>query len=410
VKQGRDRKGAGRFFPTPIASEGGGETQSAKVEVQMVIPSLPLILSHSRTRVVFGARTLAEVGALARSESASRALLVTDRGIVAAGHVERAVASLHSAGVAVAVFDGVAENPTTVHVDAGVAAARAANVDFLIGLGGGSALDCAKGINFILTNGGRMRDYRGVGKATKPLLAMIAVPTTAGTGSEAQSFALISDPVTHQKMACGDPKAACRLAILDPDLTRTVPPKVAAATGIDAVSHAVETAAATRRNDVSLAFSREAWTRLDRAFERAIRDPSDDTARADMLLGAHLAGCAIEHSMLGAAHACANPLTARFGLTHGVAIGILLPYVIRFNARQTNFYEALDADAEHLTRRVEALRSAAGLPSRLRDLAVPESALPSLAEEAAKQWTAGFNPVPVGVSELLELYRLAFSA
>lgn len=366
------------------------------------------LLKHSRTRVVFGAGTLSQLGALARGESASRALLVTDRGIAAAGHVERAVASLKAAGVAVAVFDGVAENPTTEHVDAGVAAARAANVDFLIGLGGGSSLDCAKGINFILTNGGRMQDYRGVGKATKPMLPMITVPTTAGTGSEAQSFALICDPVTHQKMACGDPKAACRVAILDPDLTRTQPPKVAAATGIDAISHAIETSATTRRNDVSLAFSREAWTRLDRVFERAIRDPSDDAARADMLLSAHLAGCAIEHSMLGAAHACANPLTARFGITHGVAIGILLPHVIRFNAeRSPGAYSVVDSDAGSLVRRVDAMLAVAGLPRTLREVGVPEDAVTALAAEAAKQWTATFNPVPVGAAELEAIYRIA---
>jgi alcohol dehydrogenase len=368
------------------------------------------LLKHSRTRVVFGAGMLSQLGALARGENASRALLVTDRGIVAAGHVDRAVASLKAAGVAIANFDGVAENPTTEHVDVGVAAARAANVDFLIGLGGGSSLDCAKGINFVLTNGGRMQDYWGDGKATRPMLPMIAVPTTAGTGSEAQSFALICDPVTHQKMACGDSKAACRIAILDPDLTRTVPPKVAAATGIDAVSHAIETASTTRRNEISLAFSREAWTRLDRAFERAIGDPSNAEARTDMLLGAHLAGCAIEHSMLGAAHACANPLTARFGITHGIAVGIMLPQVVRFNgAGMANAYEALGLAFATLADRVEKFLKAAELPRRLRDVRVPEDALATLAEEAAQQWTATFNPTKVGARELLTIYQASWA-
>lgn len=352
---------------------------------------------------------LAELGAITKREGGSNVLLVTDPRIVAAGHVDRAVGSLHGAGLDVRVFDGVEENPTTLHVDGGVAAAREANVDFLIGLGGGSSLDCAKGINFILTSGGRLQDYWGVGKATQPMLAMIGVPTTAGTGSEAQSFALISNPVTHQKMACGDPKAACRVAILDPDLTRTQPPKVAAATGIDAVSHAIETAATTRRNEISLAFSYEAWTRLDRAFERVLRDPSDDAARADMLLGAHLAGCAIEHSMLGAAHACANPLTARFGITHGVAIGILLPRVIRFNTdREPGVYAALHTDPNSLARRVDEMVAAAGLPRSLRKLGVPQDTLTALAAEAAQQWTARFNPTPVGAAELETIYRTAY--
>ncbi len=368
------------------------------------------LLSHSRTRLEFGPGAIQRLGACALAEKATCVLLVTDRGIVAAGHAQRAADSLRAAGLTLAMYEGVEENPTTHHVEAGVEVARASGIDFIVGLGGGSALDCAKGINFILTNGGRMQDYWGVGKAAKTMLPSIGIPTTAGTGSEAQSFALITGPATHQKMACGDAKAAFRVAILDPDLTRTCPRAVAAVTGIDAISHAIETAATKRRNPGSLALSGEAWTLLNRSFEAAIRNPGDDSARADMLLGAHLAGAAIEQSMLGAAHACANPLTARFGITHGLAIGVMLPQVIRFNSATTNFYDELDSDAERLACRVEQLRNAARLPSYLRELGVPESAFASLAEEAAKQWTAGFNPVTVNPSKLLEVYRTAFSA
>ena len=370
---------------------------------------LPAVLSKTRTRVVFGAGTLAELGAMTKREGGGHSLLVTDPGIVAAGYVDRAVQSLRNAGLDVTVFDGVEENPTTHHVDAGVKVARNHSIDFLVGLGGGSAMDCAKGINFILTNGGRMQAYWGINKATKPMLPMIAVPTTAGTGSEAQSFALICDPSTHQKMACGDIKAACRWAILDPDLTLTQPPAVAAASGIDAVAHAVETAGTTKRNDVSLEMSRQAWLRLDTAFEKAMRDPRDDEARAGMLLGAHLAGAAIEQSMLGAAHSCANPLTARLGITHGIAVGVMLPHVVRFNcAKGDNPYLALSYDPESLAQRIEFMLKAGKLPQRLADCGVPEGILPELAIEAAKQWTAAFNPRSVGSGELLEIYRMAY--
>ncbi len=201
----------------------------------------------------------------------------------------------------------------------------------LVGLGGGSSLDCAKGVNFLYTNGGRMEDYRGLGKATKPFLPLIAVPTTGGTGSEAQSYALIADAKTHMKMACGDKKAACRAAILDPDLTVSMPPMVTAATGIDAISHALETHVTKPRNAISNLFSRNAWRLLAPGFRRVLAEPGDVNARAAMLLGAHLAGGAIENSMLGATHAMANPLSAHFNLTHGIAIGILLPHVIRYN-------------------------------------------------------------------------------
>ena len=371
---------------------------------------LPTVLSHSRTRVLFGPGKFAGLGALAKREGAGRVLLITDPGIVRAGHVEWATRSLKNAGLAVAVFSGVAENPTTQHVDAGVHVAQRHRADFLVGLGGGSAMDCAKGINFIVTNGGLMSDYWGVDKATRPMLRMIAVPTTAGTGSEAQSFALISDPVTHQKMACGDAKAACRWAILDPELTLTQPPKVASASGIDAVAHAVETAGSTKRNPVSLEMSRLAWSRLDSAFERAVRDRRDDAARADMLMGAHLAGAAIEQSMLGAAHACANPLTARLGIVHGIAVGVMLPHVVRFNcANGENPYAALSDDPERLARRLERLLEAGGLPRRLADCGVPQRMISDLAREAAQQWTVRFNPRLVGAAELSEIYAAAFS-
>ena len=214
----------------------------------MTIPrsNEPVSIPGSRVQVAFGPGNLDRLGTH-RTRLAARQsiLLVTDPGIVAAGHCDRAtkIARCRDAGIAVELFDGAAENPTTEHVAAGVAFSREKQIDFIVGLGGGSAMDCAKGINFILTNGGRMQDYCGVNLAKRPLLPMIAVPTTAGTGSDAQSFALITDPQTHQKMACGDASALPRVAILDPDLTATQPPAVAAATGIDAVAHAVETSA-----------------------------------------------------------------------------------------------------------------------------------------------------------------------
>ncbi len=208
---------------------------------------------------------------------------------------------------------------------------RRANIDSIIGLGGGSSLDCAKGINFLLTQGGTIRDFHGYGKATRPMLPMIGVPTTAGTGSEAQSYAIISDPRTHMKMACGDPKAAFRAVILDPGLTLTQPSHVTAAAGFDALSHAVESFVSTKRNPRSQKMALEAWRLLESHYERVLAAPRDLDARAAMQLGAFYAGTAIELSMLGAAHACANPVTARYGTTHGDAIAILLPHVVRWN-------------------------------------------------------------------------------
>jgi alcohol dehydrogenase len=371
------------------------------------------------TRVVYGVGTLARLGELTREFGSTRVLLVTDPGLEAAGHPQRAVASLRAAGLKVFVFDGVEENPTTRHVDNCVAFAEQNAVDFLVAVGGGSSMDCAKGTNFLFTNGGAMSDYKGFGHATKPMLPSICVPTTAGTGSEAQSYALIADESSHMKMACGDRKAAFRAAILDPEVTVTQPARVTAVTGIDALAHAVESYVCTRRNPVSQMFARTAWEYLEPNLEVVLRDPANLEARGAMQLGANLAGSAIENSMLGCCHSCANPLTAHYGLTHGIAIGILLPHVIHFNApvvgglygdlaRGAGLLNGdLAAAAETLGRRITELMRLAKLPTTLTECGVSGGILTVLAEEAAQQWTARFNPRPVTEVDLLRIYEAA---
>ena len=376
--------------------------------MQFPADSQPTALPGSRVKVAFGVGAINQIGDIIKAEGGGRVLLVSDPGITAAGHVEHAVRALYRAGLPVRVFDEAGENPTTIHVGKGVIAARSFKPDIIVGLGGGSAMDCGKGINFLLTNGGRMQDYWGVNKATQPMLPFIAIPTTAGTGSDAQSFALITDPDTHQKMACGDSKALPRVAILDPELLATAPPKVVAATGIDAIAHAVETAGSNKRTDVSRHLSKEAWARLEPAFEDLLRDVSDLHAREGMLLGAHLAGAAIENSMLGAAHSCANALTAECGTIHGIAVGLMLPSVVRFNsALDGNPYSDLVEDAEVLASRIERMLQNGRLPLKLADIEATEQMIPDLAANAAKQWTATFNPRPVGESEFREIFRMA---
>lgn len=360
------------------------------------------------TRVVFGPGVVSQVGELAKPLGISKALLVTDSGIAKAGHAEWVKAALLKAGVAVHLFDRVHENPTTDDVAACVAAAKAGEIDGIIGLGGGSSMDTAKGCNFILTNGGEMKDYWGVGKAQKDMLPLIAIPTTAGTGSECQSFALIADSETHMKMACGDKKAAARIAILDPELTLTQPASVTAQTGIDAIAHAVETAVTKTRNETSTAYARLGFALLNPAFERVIRDPRDLEARAMMLLGAAYAGTAIENSMLGAAHAAANPLTAEFAIVHGDAVGLMLPHVIRLNAGDKQLaalYQNLYPG--DLPARITELLHLSGMPTCLADRSVDDSAISKLAAGAATQWTAQHNPLEVDAKAFATLYTAA---
>jgi alcohol dehydrogenase class IV len=247
---------------------------------------------------------------------------------------------------------------------------------------------------------------------------MIGVPTTAGTGSDAQSHALISDAETHDKMACGDPTAAFRVAILDPELTVSQPRHVTATAGYDALSHAVESYVTLTRNPLSSLFAREAFSLLDAHYERVLDEPEDVGARGAMLLGSYLAGLAIEASMLGATHACANPLSTRYGTTHGVAIALMLPHVVRWNGPAAGplYAELMPAagrapaggPAEALAARLEELAVRGGLPRRLGAAGVVESDLPALSAHAAQQWTGRHNPRPFDAEAALGLYRAAF--
>lgn len=375
-----------------------------------------------RTRFVFGPGKLNLLGPLAKEIGATRVLMVSDPGVVRAGHFERGKQSLEEAGLTTFAFHDVHENPSTKDVEGGKKVAQEFQPDLIVGLGGGSSMDCAKGINFLFSCGGEMKDYWGVGKATGEMLPMIAVPTTSGTGSEAQSFALISDAKTHVKMACGDRRAACRIAILDPELTLTQPKRVTALTGIDALTHALETYVTKPRTAISMAFSQQAWQLLSAGFAKVVKTPNDLESRSQMQMGATLAGMAIEASMLGAAHALANPITAGFKIPHGQAVGLMMPHVIRFNGQDSiieSDYACLHGSIKYSTKISNASPShqladwfteqlvLAGLKTRLRDFEIPENQLERLSTEASQQWTSTFNPRPVSPIELLQIYQQA---
>jgi len=378
-----------------------------------------------RPRIVFGAGSVQRLGELARELGAVKILVVSDQGVVNAGLFQRGRSSLEQSQLVVEGFHDFAENPNTDNINSGLIAAKKFQPDLIVGLGGGSSMDCAKGINFLYSCGGLMQDYWGIGKATGPMLPMIAVPTTSGTGSETQSFALISDAATHVKMACGDPGAACKVAILDPELTVTQPNRVTALTGIDALTHALETYVCNKRTPMSECFSLESWERLIVGFPAVLQNPNDLRGRSEMQLGACFAGMAIEASMLGAAHALANPLTAYLGTPHGQAVGLMMPHVIRFNApvvgdryarlvRSCSMTANTHSDASTiLSELVTNWLTQAGLSTNLTTLsgwpAHQESAsfIEKLAEMASKQWTASFNPRSLSKTDFIELYNAA---
>lgn len=366
-----------------------------------------------RTRVVFGAGVLSRLDEFACEFDAARVLVVTDPGIVAAGHAARAEGLLRAAGMSVATYTGVRENPDEDDVVRCLAVAVEHGAELFVGLGGGSAMDTAKGVNFLLTNGGRMADYKGIGKASKPMLPLIAIPTTAGTGSECQSFALISDPSTHMKMACGDPKAAAKIALLDPELTLSLPARVTACTGVDALVHALETAVTRKRTALSQIFSREAFRLCFEALPKVLAGAADLDSRGAMLLGAAYAGMAIENSMLGCAHAAANPLTAHFGVVHGEAVGCLISGVIRRNAvdpSSAGEYLALAKSVglptiEALVDGVSQILSLASFSRPFLKFSATDEVIARMAVEASAQWTGTFNPVAFSVEDFEALYR-----
>ena len=379
-----------------------------------------------KTRIVDELDATDRLGEFVRELGGTRALLVSSPGLVNAGHVARAEAALRRAGVAFASFTEVCENPTTDDVDRCLEAARAFGPDLFVGFGGGSAIDTAKGANFLLCCGGRMRDYWGSDKATAPLLPLLAVPTTAGTGSEVQSYALVAEAQTQRKMACGDPDAAPRMAVLDASLSVTQPPRVTICTGLDAIGHAVETCVTKARTETSSAYSTEAFARAVRAFPAVLERPRDLGARAEMLRAATLAGLAIEHSMLGGAHALANPLTQHHGLPHGQAVATMLPFVVELNAQDAASAERYAELARHASlvsagsSTEEGVRALCAvlrrfltlgdLPQSLAGLALAEADLERLAAGAAEQWTGGFNPRSLGVADFRGVLERASAA
>lgn len=374
-------------------------------------------------RLEAGPGAVERLGELIESRGARRVLLVSDEGIAQAGHVDRVRRILENDADRVEVFAEVGENPTEAEVERGAEVARSFEPQLIVALGGGSPMDCAKGINFVATNGGRMEDYWGFAKAQKPMLPSIGIPCTTGTGSEAQSFALISRDRDHVKMACGDEKARFGAVILDPDFALTQPPDVLALTALDAISHAIEASVTRTRNPLSRVYARGAWELLAARLGE-VTGPAGRQAPAvawlDMLVGAHLAGLAIETSMLGAAHALANPLTARTGLAHGAAVALVLPAVVRWNgesdpdhyrdfARVIGGGEGELGPAERLANWLETACDRLGLPAIWRRIALPHEEIEELASEAVAQWTATHNPRPVQHADAESLYRQAWA-
>jgi alcohol dehydrogenase class IV len=383
----------------------------------------PFVFNTTKS-IQFGAGSLAKLGDLALSAMGTRVLLVTDPGMMRTGMVERALAILTEAGIAPTLFDRVEADPPEAVIHAAVEAARAAGSQGVVGLGGGSSLDVAKLVALIVGGGEDLKAVYGVGNARGPRLPLILVPTTSGTGSEVTPISIVTTG-TSEKMGVVSPLLIPDIALLDPELTYGLPAPVTAATGIDAMVHAIEAyaSASANNNPISRTLALQALELMGGALLDAVRDGGNIRARSDMLLGSMLAGQAFSNSPVAAVHALAYPLGGHFHIPHGLSNALVLPHVLRFNA--VTAHEAYVDLAPHAFPRLAALqgqeRVAAfcealaglsrdcGLPQTLREMKITEDWLPKLAQDAMNQTRLLVNnPRPVGLDDALAIYRAAF--
>ncbi len=374
------------------------------------------------TRIVFGAGLSADFGSELAGLGGSRALVVTEKFLSGLGLPSRIQGSLEAAGLQFAgCFDEVVPDSEVELVERGAQVARERGADRIVALGGGSSIDTAKAINLLLSEGGRLLDHQGVQTLTRPLLPLIAIPTTAGTGSEVSTAAVIHDAATRTKVSFVDRHLAPALAVLDPELTLTLPARVTAATGMDALTHAIEAYVGLEASPFSDALAAQAIQLVYEHLEQAVANPSDLDARSGMLLASTLAGIAFSHSMVGVVHAMAHALGGLCRVPHGEANGVMLPHGIEFNLpeRREKFArvaawlgsEAGPAAAAAMVRRLlRSLRERCGTPTTLAEAGVKLEALPELAALAACDGTIFYNPREVTEANLLQLLQAAHGA
>ncbi len=352
----------------------------------------------------------------------TRALIVTDHGLIEAGLVQRVQASLAEAIDIVGVFSDVPPHSSVAAVEQGAAYARDVQANLLVAVGGGSVINTAKAMRMLLAEGGQLRDYEGVDRPLRQLMPLVAVPTTAGTGSEVLPFAVIRDEGRHRNMTFASPFLAPDLAVLDPTVTRMLPQYLTAATGMDALAHAIEAFVSTEANLISDSLALQAIDTISNNLRTATYSSDDMEARGQMLVASCMAGMAFSSARVGVANAIAHTISGRFAIHHGTAKSVVLPDCMRFNSmvvpnRYSRIARAMGVNAggraeEHVIEdgvvAVAALASDCGLPMRLRDIGVPEDALTTIAEGTLADSAMRTNPRPATAAEVWEILRAAW--
>lgn len=368
--------------------------------------TIPSFSYHIPTAIEFGWGSLARLPSIVKGLGGTRAFVVGDPGVVKAGVVERVIDTLVSAGIPSIPFSDIESDPDVSSVDNGVQFAKAEICDVVIGVGGGSALDTAKAIGLMLNNPGTIRDYVGVGKVEKAGVPVVAIPTTAGTGSELTIWSVLSDKEKKVKISVGSVLNCPRVALLDPELTVSLPPAITAATGMDALVHALESYVNKATQPISEAMSEQAMALIARSLRVAVAQPDNAQARADLLLASTIAAMAFNSTRLGLVHAFAMPLGARFHIPHGLVNAIMLPAVMRFNlpgnlgkyARIAEIFgeQIKDLSLHEAAKRsvvaIESLKADVGITAKLSQFGVTEADFDSVVDEALLSGNVPVNP------------------
>ncbi len=370
---------------------------------------------------LMGAGCLQDAAASIKGLGFRKGLIVTDKVLNQIGLVGKVAKLLAAHGVSTAVFDGAQPNPTVGNVDAGLAILKAEACDFVISLGGGSPHDCAKGIALCATNGGSIKDFEGLDKSGKPQLPLVAINTTAGTASEMTRFCIITDEARHIKMAIVDKHTTPILSVNDPELMVDKPASLTAATGMDALTHAVEAYVSTIATPVTDACALKAVELVAKHLRAAVRDGKDMEAREQMAYAQFLAGMAFNNASLGYVHAMAHQLGGYYDLPHGVCNAILLPHVQAFNAKAVaprlgDIARAMGVDtrgmndataAEACLNAIRQLSKDIGIPSGIQVLGAKGSDIPTLATNALKDACGLTNPIQATHEEISGIYSAA---
>ncbi len=374
------------------------------------------------TRIHFGCGIINDLADIVKECGGNKAFLVADPGLETAGLLDRVVKPLQDAGLSYELYTNVDPEPGLTLADKGAELARAAGVDCVIGVGGGSAMDVAKAISILLTNGGQAEDYLGLGKIKKPGLPKIMVPTTAGTGAEVSFTAVFINEKTKSKGGMNGDPLYPEAAVLDPELTVSLPPHVTAATGIDAFTHAIEAYVSTQASGISDMYAMQAMNLISRNLGKAYANGGNIEARYNMLLGSLLGGKALATAGVGLVHAMAYPLGGMFGVPHGLANAVLLPYVLDYNLigapeKYAVVADLLGCDIDGLSDReaantlipaVYGLNMDVGIPATLSDLQIPVDKIPEMAKIALTVTRpVENNPRQPSLDEVIAVYHSA---